>query len=185
MVSEGPALFLLDPEPEVVRLRAPGPTPSVAAGPRRQLLRMTSGTSGYETGMPAEQSSDILESLKKVAAALRDADIPFCVGGGLAAWARGGPSTEHDVDLLIREQDADRALELMARIGHASPSADASGDSLPPRGHEGVRRRDPPAHNGGDRHRRGRDDDLGRRLAAATAGWRPGCSSGQGPIHGT
>ena len=67
--------------------------------------------------MPAEQSSDILESLKKVAAALRDADIPFCVGGGLAAWARGGPATEHDVDLLIREEDADRALTIMDDLG--------------------------------------------------------------------
>src|SRR4051794_15422182 len=46
---------------------------------------------GYDEIMPAEQSSDILDALKRVAAALRDADIPFCVGGGLAAWARGGP----------------------------------------------------------------------------------------------
>src|SRR3954453_14152429 len=67
--------------------------------------------------MAAEQSDDLLEALKKVAAVLRDAEIPFCVGGGLAAWARGGPSTEHDVDLLIREQDADRSLQLMEQLG--------------------------------------------------------------------
>ena len=46
---------------------------------------------GYEDFMPAEQASDILEALKRVAAGLRDAELPFCVGGGLAAWARGGP----------------------------------------------------------------------------------------------
>jgi hypothetical protein len=72
---------------------------------------------GYENPMPAEQSSDILHALKRVAAALRDREIPFCVGGGLAAWARGGPATEHDVDLLIREQDADRALEALESLG--------------------------------------------------------------------
>ena len=25
------------------------------------------------------------------------------LGGGLAAWARGGPPTEHDVDFFVRE----------------------------------------------------------------------------------
>jgi hypothetical protein len=72
---------------------------------------------GYDAGMPAEQSHDILDTLKKVAAALRDADVTFCVGGGLAAWARGGPSTEHDVDLLIKEEDAERALAVMEKLG--------------------------------------------------------------------
>jgi hypothetical protein len=72
---------------------------------------------GYVILMPAEQSSHLLSALKKVAAALRDAEIPFCLGGGLAAWARGGPATEHDVDLVIRESDADRALELMSSLG--------------------------------------------------------------------
>jgi hypothetical protein len=67
--------------------------------------------------MPTEQASHLLQSLKRAGAALRDAGLPFCVGGGLAAWARGGPATEHDVDLVIRERDADRALEALAEIG--------------------------------------------------------------------
>jgi hypothetical protein len=32
-------------------------------------------------------------------------------------YARGGPPTEHDADLLLGEQDAPRALELLAHAG--------------------------------------------------------------------
>jgi hypothetical protein len=67
--------------------------------------------------MPTEQASHLLESLKRAGAVLRDEGLPFCVGGGLAAWARGGPATEHDVDLVIRERDADHALETLADHG--------------------------------------------------------------------
>ena len=60
--------------------------------------------------MPSEQSSELLDSLKEAAAALRDADVRFALAGGLAAWAHGGPPTEHDIDLMIRPTDADLAL---------------------------------------------------------------------------
>jgi len=48
---------------------------------------------------------------------LRDADIPFAVAGGFAAWARGGSASDHDVDLMIAESDAERALEALAASG--------------------------------------------------------------------
>ena len=50
--------------------------------------------------------SELEETLKKAAAALRDADIAFLLGGSLASWARGGPETRHDLDLMIRPEDA-------------------------------------------------------------------------------
>lgn len=59
----------------------------------------------------------LLGSLKRAAAALRDADIPFAVGGGFATWARGGPETVHDVDFMIKEEDAARALEVLGAAG--------------------------------------------------------------------
>src|SRR3954452_14479353 len=64
--------------------------------------------------MAADESpfSDIEHALKRSAAALRRADIPFLLGGSLASWARGGPETRHDLDLMIRPEDADRALEV-------------------------------------------------------------------------
>jgi hypothetical protein len=67
--------------------------------------------------MPTDQSETLLESLKRVTAILREAAIPFVLGGGLAAWARGGPPTEHDIDLVIREEDAARALDECAAAG--------------------------------------------------------------------
>ena len=67
--------------------------------------------------MPTDQSEVLLETLKKVTAILRDEDIPFVLGGGMAAWARGGPPTEHDIDFVIREQDCDRALDACAAAG--------------------------------------------------------------------
>lgn len=60
---------------------------------------------------------DMLESMKKVAAVLRDAGVPFALGGGLAAWARGGIAGDHDVDFMIREDDMDRAVEAVEAAG--------------------------------------------------------------------
>jgi hypothetical protein len=61
--------------------------------------------------------SDIEASLKKAGAALREANVPFLLGGSLASWARGGPETRHDLDLMIKPEDAERALEALERVG--------------------------------------------------------------------
>jgi hypothetical protein len=61
--------------------------------------------------------SDLEEALKKSAAALRGADVPFLLGGSLASWARGGPETRHDLDLVIRPEDVERALEALKDAG--------------------------------------------------------------------
>ncbi|HEX2110580.1 MAG TPA: nucleotidyltransferase [Gaiellaceae bacterium] len=60
---------------------------------------------------------EICESMKKAAGALRDAGIPFVLGGGLAAWARGGPSSNHDVDLLLKPGDVERAVAVLEDLG--------------------------------------------------------------------
>jgi predicted nucleotidyltransferase len=69
--------------------------------------------------MPAhgEEFKRIESSLRKAAAALRDAGISFALGGSLAAWARGGPESCKDLDLMIREQDVDRALAALDNVG--------------------------------------------------------------------
>jgi hypothetical protein len=63
-------------------------------------------------GFPA-----IEHALKRAAAALREADVDFLLGGSLASWARGGPETTHDLDLMIRPGDAERALEVLTEAG--------------------------------------------------------------------
>lgn len=55
--------------------------------------------------------------MKRAAAALRDADVEFMLGGGVAIWALGGPPTDHDVDFLIREEDAERGLRALQAAG--------------------------------------------------------------------
>jgi predicted nucleotidyltransferase len=59
----------------------------------------------------------LLEAMKKAAGTLNDAGVPFVLGGGLACWARGGPKTEHDVDLLVKPEDAERAQEALGQAG--------------------------------------------------------------------
>jgi hypothetical protein len=60
--------------------------------------------------MPEPTFEELIEAMKAAAGVLQRAEIPFVLGGGLSAWARGGPRSEHDVDFLIRPQDAETAL---------------------------------------------------------------------------
>jgi predicted nucleotidyltransferase len=59
----------------------------------------------------------LIQTMKRAGAALRDAGIPFMVGGGLAVWARGGARTEHDVDILLKPEDAERAQQALVEAG--------------------------------------------------------------------
>jgi hypothetical protein len=64
-----------------------------------------------------DQFVAIKDTLKKAAAALRQADVPFLLGGGIAAWVRGGPESNHDLDLFVKPEHAERALEVLADTG--------------------------------------------------------------------
>ena len=66
---------------------------------------------------PSDNFPELLDAMKLAAAALRDAEVPYILGGGLAAWARGGPPTEHDVDFFVRGEDSERALEALGAAG--------------------------------------------------------------------
>jgi Uncharacterised nucleotidyltransferase len=59
----------------------------------------------------------LLETLKKAAAALEADHVPFLLGGGLGCWARGGPPSSKDIDLMIKREDAERALAALADAG--------------------------------------------------------------------
>ncbi|HEY3106602.1 MAG TPA: nucleotidyltransferase [Gaiellaceae bacterium] len=67
--------------------------------------------------MPNDDFDAMVGTLKKAAGALRDAGVPFMLGGGLASWARGGPESDHDLDLMVKPQDADEALAVLADVG--------------------------------------------------------------------
>ncbi len=61
--------------------------------------------------------ADLEATLKKAAFALREAGVPFLLGGSLASWARGGPETRHDLDLMLKHSDAERALDSLVQAG--------------------------------------------------------------------
>jgi hypothetical protein len=61
--------------------------------------------------------ADIESALKRAAAALRRDEIPFLLGGSLASWARGGPESRHDLDLMIKPGDVERAVAALTEAG--------------------------------------------------------------------
>jgi hypothetical protein len=61
--------------------------------------------------------ADIRETLRRCAALLRDADVPYALGGSVAAWARGGPQTCRDLDFVLLASDAPRAQAALAQAG--------------------------------------------------------------------
>jgi hypothetical protein len=69
--------------------------------------------------VPEDEASfeAIKTTLKRCTKALEEADVEFMVGGSLAAWARGGPETRNDLDLMLRPRDADRALSQLEGLG--------------------------------------------------------------------
>jgi hypothetical protein len=56
-------------------------------------------------------------TLKKTVAAFREAQVPALLGGSLAIWARGGPETKHDLDFMVKPEDAERALQALVDVG--------------------------------------------------------------------
>lgn len=67
--------------------------------------------------MASDDPQEILESCKRAAAILHEAKIPFAIGGGIACWCYGAPESDHDVDIMLREEDARGAQEILAKEG--------------------------------------------------------------------
>ena len=67
----------------------------------------------------AEQAADadLLETVKKAAVELKRADLRFALCGGWAAYARGGPRSEHDADFALLERDVPRAVDALTAVG--------------------------------------------------------------------
>jgi hypothetical protein len=59
----------------------------------------------------------LADACRVAVAALRDARVPFLLGGSFAAWARGGPRPGKDLDFMVRPQDADPALAALVATG--------------------------------------------------------------------
>lgn len=64
-----------------------------------------------------EVAEELTESLKRSVAALEERGVPYLLGGGLGCWARGGPPSSNDIDLMVKPEDAERAQEALAEMG--------------------------------------------------------------------
>lgn len=65
----------------------------------------------------SEVAEGLTDSLKRAVAALENQGIPYLLGGGLGCWARGGPPSSNDIDLMVKREDAERAQEALAEAG--------------------------------------------------------------------
>ena len=58
-----------------------------------------------------------MRTLKLAVATLRRAEVSFLLGGSFAAWARGGPEPQKDLDLMVKPGDAEAALKALTDAG--------------------------------------------------------------------
>jgi hypothetical protein len=65
----------------------------------------------------SEEFQRLIDALKLCVSALREQNVPFMLGGSVAAWARGGPEPTKDLDLMVKRSDAQRALQVLADAG--------------------------------------------------------------------
>src|SRR6059058_3088966 len=68
-----------------------------------EFNRLAAAAAGYG-GIVDENAvsfEHLLDTLKRASGALREAEVPFVLGG-VAVWAHGGPETEHDLDFFVK-----------------------------------------------------------------------------------
>jgi hypothetical protein len=66
-----------------------------------------------------EWQEELRDALKRAAIALKRDGPPFALAGSYALWALGGPEPTHDVDIVVAEDDIERAAEALRGAGFA------------------------------------------------------------------
>lgn len=65
----------------------------------------------------AVDEEQLVRTVTRVAGTLRAAGFRFAVTGGCAVYAYGGPPSDHDVDVLVKEEDALAARSALVEAG--------------------------------------------------------------------
>ncbi len=68
--------------------------------------------------MPIESMDKVFEIFGEAARILNEAGVETCVMGGVAVWGYGRRRPTHDIDFLVCDEDADRALEALGEAGY-------------------------------------------------------------------
>jgi hypothetical protein len=69
------------------------------------------------TGGPLADEKSLQQTLALVVTTLREAGIRFALMGGAGIYARGGPPTTHDLDVLLCDVDALPARDALVKAG--------------------------------------------------------------------
>lgn len=73
---------------------------------------------GWAQGYPRRMDERaLLHTLTKVVNTLAKQHVEFAVTGGCAVYARGGPPSDHDVDVFVQERDARAAQQALVGTG--------------------------------------------------------------------
>jgi Uncharacterised nucleotidyltransferase len=85
-------------------------------------VRLSPGATGQRGGVAenlgkSEVAAELTDALKRAVAALEAEGVPYLLGGGLGCWARGGPPSSNDIDLMVKPGDAKRAQDALVAAG--------------------------------------------------------------------
>jgi predicted nucleotidyltransferase len=80
-------------------------------------------TTHYPDGDPPGPA-ELSQALEEVIGALRAADLPFVLMGGVGNAAVARPRSTDDIDVFVRPDDALRALEVLGEAGFATEEHD-------------------------------------------------------------
>ena len=70
-----------------------------------------------ESGDPRFEPPQLRNALRQTSSTLKAAGIPFALAGGYALWAHGAPEPEHDVDLVVAEDEVAAAAACLSAAG--------------------------------------------------------------------
>ena len=73
--------------------------------------------------MGSGERSALERSLVRVCTALRSAEVNYALTGGSGIYARGGPFSEHDIDVLVRPEDVNKAVRALVGVGMRATDA--------------------------------------------------------------
>lgn len=111
--------------------RAPLPFHRTADGTGAVVDNGQSSSGGVEPGGAVRavdaggaEEANFLEVLREAVDLLDRAEIRFVVMGGLAVAILGRPRWTHDVDIFLRPDDAQRALEVLEEAGYETERTD-------------------------------------------------------------